>query len=129
MEVEMAADVFVAEAGTKEQRWCVERAASADDCFAANTDAMASFRTRFYAGRGTGLDSNAQGARLNDESRAMLLRIREPRFRRRLLGAENAAIATVTANFSLVATCHIAGHRVDMPSKRAQAAIQNLLAV
>src|SRR6266403_59799 len=129
MEVEMPADVFVAEPGTKEQRRCVEGAASADDCFAANADAVALFRTRFYASRGTGLDSNALGARLNDESSAMLLRIREPRFCRRLLGAESAAVAAVTANFSLVAAGHIAGHGIDVPSKCAQAAIQNLLAV
>src|SRR6266852_3704283 len=36
MEVEMPADVFVAQSGTKEQRRCVEGAASADDCFAVN---------------------------------------------------------------------------------------------
>src|SRR5882724_7089252 len=36
MEVEMPANVFVTEAGTKEQRRCVQGAASADDCFAAN---------------------------------------------------------------------------------------------
>src|SRR6266436_699606 len=129
MEVEMPADVFIAQSGTKEQRRCVERAASADDCFAVNADAVAPFRSRFYASRGTVLDSNALGARLNDESSAMLLRIREPRFRRRLLGAENAAVAAITANFSLVAAGHIAGHSVDVPSKCAQAAIQNLLAV
>src|SRR6266436_3767457 len=129
MEVEMPADVFIAQSGTKEQRRCVERAASADDCFAVNADAVAPFRTRFYASRGTGLDSNALGARLNDESSAMLLRIREPRFCRRLLGAENAAVAAITANFSLVAAGHIAGHGINVPSKCAQAAIQNLLAV
>src|SRR5882724_7927258 len=129
MEVEMPADVFVAEPGTKEQRRCVEGAASADDCLAANAYAVAPFRTRFYATRGTGLDSNAQGARLNDESSAILLRIREPRFCRRLLGAESAAVATVTANFPLVAAGHIARHGVDVPSQCAQAAIQNFFAV
>src|SRR5882672_1552717 len=129
MEVEMPADVFIAQSGTKEQRRCVERAASADDRFAANAYAVAPFRTRFYASRRTGLDSNAQGARLNDESSAMLLRIREPRFCRRLLGAESAAVAAVTANFSLVAAGHIAGHGIDVPSQCAQAAIQNLFAV
>src|SRR6266850_6763981 len=67
MEVKMAANVFVAEPGTEEQRWCVEGAASADDCFAANAYAVALFRTRFYASRRIGLDSNAQRAGLNDE--------------------------------------------------------------
>src|SRR5882724_7794345 len=128
MEVEMPADVFIAQPGTEEQRRCVERAASADDCFAVNADAVAPFRTRFYASRGTGLDSNTLGARLNDESSAMLLRIREPRFRRRLLGAERATVAAITANFSLVAAGHIAGHGIDVPSQCAQATIQNLFA-
>src|SRR5712664_3256540 len=129
MEVEMPANVFVAEPGTEQQRRCVEGAASADDGFAANTHAVAPIRTRFYARRRTRLDSNAQGARLNDESSAMLLRIHEPRFCRRLLGAESAAITAVTANFPLVAASHIAGHGIDVPSQGAQAAIQNLFAV
>src|SRR6266404_1630869 len=128
MAVEMPADVFIAQPGTEEQRRCVERAASADDRFAANAYTVAPFRTRFYASRGTGLDSNALGARINDESSAMLLRIREPRFCRRLLGAESAAVAAVTANFSLVAAGHIAGHGIDVPSQCAQATIQNLFA-
>src|SRR6266436_4638123 len=117
MEVEMPADVFIEQPGTKEQRRCVEGAASADDCLAANAYAVAPFRTRFYAGRGSGFDSNAQGARLNDESSAMLLRVREPCFCRRLFCAQSAAVATVTANFSLVAAGHIARHGVDVPSQ------------
>src|SRR6266478_6359722 len=129
MEVEMPANVFVAEAGTKEQRRCVQGAASADDCFAANAYTVALSRTRFYPGCGTGLDSNAHRACLNDKSSAMLLRICKPRFCRRLLGAESATVATVTTNFSLVAAGNITGHRVDVPSQCAQAAIQNLLAV
>src|SRR6266436_6313205 len=129
MEVEMPANVFVAEAGTKEQRRCVQGTASADDCFAANAYTVALSRTRFYPGCGTGLDSNAHRACLNDKSSAMLLRICKPRFCRRLLGAESATVATVTTNFSLVAAGNITGHRVDVPSECAQAAIQNLLAV
>src|SRR6267142_61516 len=43
MEVEMASDMFVAEPGTKEKRRCMERAASADDGFAANAHAVALF--------------------------------------------------------------------------------------
>src|SRR6267143_645967 len=126
MEVEMPANVFAPEAGTKEQRWCVEGTASADDSFRANTHAVAAFRTRFDAGCRTGFDPNAKGARLDHESSAMLLRIREPGFRRRLFCTKSAAVATVTANFSLIAADHIAGHRVDVPPESAQAAIQNL---
>src|SRR5882724_5034029 len=129
MKAKMTADVFVAEPGTKEKRRRVDGAASADDSFAANAHAVAPFRTRFDAGCRTGLDSNPQGARLDDESSAMLLRIREPGFRRRLLGAESAAVTAVTTNFSLVAADYIAGHRVDVPSESAQAAIQDLFAV
>ena len=119
----MPADVFVAEPGTKEERRCVEGTASADDCFAANAHAVALFRTCLYAGRRAGLDSNVPGARLDDKSGAVFLRIREPRFRRRLLGAEGAAVAAVTANFSLVAADNVTGHGIDVPSQCAQAAI------
>src|SRR6266436_1669464 len=108
MEVEMPADVFVAEPGTKEKRRRVDGTASADDGFAANAHAMTAFRTRFDAGCSSCFDSNAQGACLDEESSAMLLRIREPRFRRRLLGAESAAVTAVTANLSLVAADYIA---------------------
>src|SRR5207245_7356003 len=70
MEVEMPADVFIAQSGTKEQRRCVERAASADDRFAANAYTVAPFRTRFYASRGTRLDSRSEERRVGKEGRS-----------------------------------------------------------
>src|SRR5580692_2500493 len=90
MKVEMLADVLVAQTGTQQKSRRVNGTAGADDCLAANVHAMAAFRTRLDSGCGTTLDSNAYRPRLDNEARAMLLRIREPRFRCRLLRPERA---------------------------------------
>jgi hypothetical protein len=126
MKVQMPADVFIGEAGTKEKRGRVDRTAGANDSLTANVDAVTAFRKRFDAGCGTSFDSNAKRAGFKDEARTILVRIGEPRFCGRLFRTESAAITAVAANFSLVAANDVAWHRVHLPAKSAQAAVQNL---
>ena len=74
------------------------------------------------------MDNNFLGASFGEESSVIFLRVGEPRFCHGLLGAQRASNTAITTDFPLVATNDVAGHGVDMPAKRAQAPVENLLA-
>src|SRR5713226_3900554 len=128
MKVQMAADVFIAQARAQQQRGSVNRAACDDYSFTAHANALPAARASFDANGAAGFHANALGARLYKKSRARLLRVGEPRFHRGLFRSDAATESAVAADFSLLAADNVARHRRAMPAQRLQAALQNLFA-
>ncbi len=87
---------------------------------------MPAFRNRFHSRRRARFDSNPFRTGPHQYPRAIRLRIREPRFRRRLFRANRASISAVPANFSLIAARHISWNCLHMPAERLEPALQHL---
>src|SRR5437667_12866694 len=88
---------------------------------------MALARVGFDALRRASLDKNALGASSDENAGAGGVRVGKPRFRCGLLRADGTAKAAIAADFVLIATDDVARHGGDVPAKRAQAALDDLL--
>src|SRR5438552_16861972 len=88
---------------------------------------MAFARVGVHAVRRASLDKNALGASSDENAGAGGVRVGKPRFRCGLLRADGTAKAAIAADFVLIATDDVARHGGDVPAKRAQAALDDLL--
>src|SRR6476646_6711289 len=118
MQMKMAPDVFVAQAGTQQQGRRMDGSAGSDDGFTSNADAAAFPRASLYSRRNAAFNSNSVRAYFRDQSCSCRLCVGEPCLRAGLLRAERAAVAAVPTNFSLVATHDVSWHGRHMPAQR-----------
>ena len=128
VEVEMAPDVSVREAGAQEERGRLQRAARDDHCLRSDRDGFSRPRDRVDTVRAAAPRDDAFRACLDDDPRACRVCVLEPRDEGRLLRAQLAAEAAVPAHAVLVTTAHVARHRVDVPTQRLEAASHDRVA-
>src|SRR5258708_18036341 len=128
MQIKMAADVFVMEAGAEQEGRRVNRSACDYHRLAADGNAMTAARLGFHACCGASFDANALRTRFNKESRTRGLGIGKPCFGGRWFRADRAAIAAIAADFALLAGDDVARHGSRVPAQRAQPALQDLFA-
>src|ERR1700738_1569864 len=123
VKMQVAADMFVAQAGAQQQRWSVNGAASGDYGRTAHADVLATACASVHANGAACFQANGLGARLNKKPRACILRVGKPRFHRGPFCSDGATESAVAADFALLAADDVARHRCAMPAQRLKAAL------
>src|SRR5262245_61596098 len=126
MEMQMPANVCILQTRPQQQSSGMDRATRNYDFSAFHNNAITLFGSRFDAGGEASVHANTFGLRLDQDPRAMRLRVREPRLRSGLFRADGTAIPAVSANLALFAADDVARHRIHMPAKPPEPKLHHL---